>query len=434
MRKHYVPHLLILILCFTGCAAKNPSLPVNSGESASLSTETATESVSMDEQQPDTQETPAAFLTSTGITITEQTDSSSFYAKEDPSACVLTVSSSCPNVSIADKPEASQKINDAVSQELHTFWTFEKGNVGYAEENRMVILENTGSAPEPYTADFSYQVKRCDDKILSFVFTQTDYTGGAHGNDWSYGMTFDAATGTRLYLGGLCNDNASFFELLLNELDTQASLPAYEMYIDKNITASMEETFLTDSPCWYLDRSGLSFISNPYVLGSYATGTFEFNIPYERLLGLKAEYAYEGNYIQKVFPGVSLQHDLNSNGTTDEICYSVAMGENFSDPRPVLTINGTDFSGEFEKLYLSGPMAGAYYLIDVDPKDPYIEIAVTNRAETNPDSSCTHFFRYNTEKELIYQGKTPGIFDETMQVCYNSNGNLMLCSPGQASE
>lgn len=434
MRKHNFPYLLVLSLCLIGCASQKPSLPVNSDESAVLSTEAETEAAAGDGLQPETGKAPASFQTASGITITDQADSSSFYAKDDPSACVLTVSSCCPKVSVANHPEASQKINDAISQELDTFWTFEKENVGYAEENRTAILENTGSAPEPYTADFSYQVKRCDDKILSFVFTQTDYTGGAHGNYWSYGMTFDAATGMRLYLGGLCNDNASFFRLLLNELDAQASLPAYERYIDKNITSGMEETFLNDSPCWYLDRSGLSFISNPYVLGPYAAGTFEFNLPYEKLHGFKAEYSNEGNYIQKIFPGVSVQHDLNSNGTTDEICYSVTMDEDFSNPRPTLTINGTDFSEEFEKLYMSGPLTDAYYLIDVDPKDPYIEIAVTNQNTDNPDASCTHFFRYNTEKQLIYQGKIPGIFDETTQVCYNSNGNLILCSPAASNE
>ena len=434
MQKYYFSHLLALSLCLTGCSAAKPSLPVNSNESAAFLAETETESVAGNEVQSQTDKDLETFHTSSGITITDQADSSSFYAKDDPSVCVLTVSSCHPKVSIENKPEAAQKINDSISQELNTFWTFEKENVGYAEENRAVFLETNGSAPDPYTADFSYQLKRCDDKILSIMFTQTDYTGGAHDNYWSYGMTFDTTTGKRLFLGGLCNDNAAFFQLLQNELEAQASLPAYEIYIDKNIAASMEETFLIDSHCWYLDRSGLSFISNPYVLGPYAAGVFEFNIPYEKLHGFKEEYVYEGNYIQKIFPGISLQHDLNSNGTTDEICYSVAMDENFSNPRPTLIINGTDFSGEFENLYMRDPLTNAYYLMDVDPRDPYIEIAVTDQNPQKPDASCTHFFRYNMEKELIYQGKIAGIFDETMQVCYNSNGNLTLCAPDKTAE
>ena len=432
MRKHVLPFLLIISLCLAGCAALESSVPLNQEESLPDAAES--EADAEDAAWTETEEASAPLQAGSGIVITDLTDSSSFYAEDDASACIMTVSSCCPKIAIAGKPEASQNINDAISQELDTFWTFEKDNVGYAEENRKISLENTGSEPEPYTADFSYTLKRCDERIISFVFTQTDYTGGTHGNYWSYGMTFDTATGTRIYLGGLSGDSNSFFRILTDELNVQASLPAYEMYIDKNIMASMEETFLNDSSCWYLDRSGLSFISNPYVLGSYAAGTFEFNIPYEKLNGLKAEYTYEGNYIQKIFPGISLQHDLNSNGTTDEICYSVAWDEDFSNPRPILTINGTDFSGEFEKLYMTNPLADAYYLIDVDPGDPYIEIAVTNQSPENPNSDCTHFFRYNTGKELIYQGKISGIFHDTMQICYNSNGNLVLRDPNEISD
>ncbi len=120
---------------------------------------------------PETADTP-------GIRIDTLTDSASYYASEDPGDCVLNVSASYPKVTIAGNPDASDKINDTILQELHTFLAFEKENAGYAEENRKSILEIEGVPPEPYTASLSYEIKRCDEKIVSFVLTQYDFTGG----------------------------------------------------------------------------------------------------------------------------------------------------------------------------------------------------------------------------------------------------------------
>lgn len=430
MKKRYLFSLLFFALCAIGCAA-NPSLVATDKTApATESIESVTEKTSP--KGNDTGDT--AIETAYGITVTHLTKSASYYATDLPSACVLTAFAAYPKITVKDNTEASKLINDAILQELNTFLTFEKENAAYAEENRKIALENEGREPEPYTADFSYQLKRCDDKIISFVFHQYDFTGGAHGNHWSYGMTFDAATGLRIYLSGLSESTDSFLKMLLEELEKQAASPAYERYIDKNMAVDLEEAFLKNSVCWYLDRSGLSFISNPYVLGPYAAGTYEFNVPYHNLNGLKAKYAYPGNFIMKIFPGISAQYDLNNNGTIDEICYSVLSDENFENPHPVLTINGTDFSGEFEKLYMTGPLADSYYLIDVDPNDSYVEIAITDENAQNPERSCTHFFRYTAEKQLLYQGKTPGIFDPMTQVRYNSNGNLSLEDAGEAPQ
>ena len=99
----------------------------------------------------------------------------------------------------------------------------------------------------------------------------------------------------------------------------------------------------------------------------------------------------------------------------------------YSSASAVLTINGTDFSRQLDDLHLTYPWTGAYYLIDVDSEDSYVEIAISNKNYDNPKGTCTHFFRYDTSGKLIYQGNVAGIFNEDMQVRYNSNGNLILC-------
>ena len=422
---HYYIYPLFFCLFALGCGTPKSVLPTENYESSPATEETISVPENTESTKQQTSLSPDIQTTSDGITITNCTESSSFYSTEDPSVCILTATASYPKIDILDKTKISEKINALISNELNTFWDFEQENANYAQETINLAIEGSATAPEPYNANLSYELKRCDNQIISLVFSQGDYMGGAHGNYWSYGLTFDATTGERLYLEGLTNDYPAFHQFLMQELQAQAALPAYGNYLYSDMPIDIEASLLSDASCWYLDRSGISFISNPYVLGSYAAGSFEFNIPYADLNGLREEYAYHGSYIRKLFPGISVQHDINGNGITDEICYST--DENFSNAASSLSINGNQYSDQLRELYLSYPWTGAYYLIDIDPEDSYIEIAISNENIDNPDDTCTHFFRYSASNRLIYQGNTPGIFNEDMQVRYNANGNLILC-------
>lgn len=417
MKKRYLATLLAFSICLFGCGSKKASTPISTEEQLY---ETEASEVVMEEA-------PSDIVNVSGISITELTESSSFYASEDDSVCVLDATATYPMITIADNTDASNKINNAIAAELETFWNFEKENVSYAEEEYRMTLDDPEYGFNPYSAKFLYEIKRCDDQVISMVFTQYDYTGGAHGNSWKYGVTFDAATGERLHLEALSDDTAAFHQMLLNDLNAQAALPAYETYIFDEFVADIETSLLKDSASWYFDRSGLSFISNPYVLGPYAAGTFEFNIPYADLSGLKEDYSYHGAYIRKLFPGISVQYDINGDGTTDEVCYSITSDDDYSNPTTALTINGSDYSKQLDKLHLTYPWTGAYYLIDVDSEDGYVEIAISNENFENSEGTCTHFFRYSTANQLIYQGNTAGVFNEDMQIRYNANGNLVVC-------
>lgn len=418
MKKQSIACLLVLITLIAGCGSENTSALTNNSENS-------TELILKDTESLDIDSTTIKNETNYGITITEQKETPSYFAKNDNSAVVLNITAVYPIITIDGNPSVSDKINTSIKAEMDTFRNFEKENAKEAEELYQMSLDSMTEF-SPYSAEFSYTVKRCDDRIISIVFHQNDYTGGAHGNYWSYGVTFDSASGERLYLESISNNYKAFYQTILEELKTQAAQPAYQNYLYDEQTVDIDNTLLKDSASWYFDRSGISFISNPYVLGPYASGTIEFNIPYEDLHGLKDAYAYDKTYIRKLFPGISVKHDINGDGTEDEICYSILSDESFSTSKPSLTINGTDFSFEFDKLYLSYLYTGAYYLIDVNPEDAYIELAISSEDLDNSEKSCTHFFRYDTSNKLVYQGNTAGIFNEDMEVRYNSNGNLIL--------
>ncbi len=430
MKKQTLTLLLTFTLLptalFSGCTAKPASEASQENTYATEITDTGSDDLPLD--SADSAASAGSLKTLYGIEITEEKKSSSFSPKDYPDVSVLTANAVYPQFSITDNPDAATKINSAILAEFHTFWNFETENASIAEEEYLMSLDSTEApASISYTADFSYTLKRCDDKIISVVFTQSDYTGGAHGNVWSYGVTFDTATGERLYLESLSDDSAAFHQMILSDLTDQAALPVYrDEYLFEGADADIDSSLLNDSACWYFDRSGISFISNPYVLGPYASGTFEFHIPYERLTGLRKAYAYNGNYMRKLFPGVSARYDLNGDASDDELCYSLPANYD-SNALPVLTINGNDFTDELTKLSLAYLWTGAYYLMDIDSEDAYTEIAISSENPENESESRTHFFRYDADSKLIYLGNIPGIFNEDMQVRYNSNGNLILC-------
>lgn len=421
-------HLLALCMsCVVLCSCGNP---VSTGNNAVSSTEQATtETVTADTQTMDSD--TALTIDNYHMTIHTLTETNSYYSSTSPNVRVLESDASYPYFTLKDRPDASDKINAAIEKELSTFRNFEKENSSYADEDYKLSLDQDAQEAaqdpfSPYSASFSYTLKRCDDRIISIVFSQYDDTNGAHGTTWNYGVTFDSTTGDRLYLESLSDDGTSFYQMLASELNEQMALPAYENYIFQDLSTDAENSLLKDTAAWYFDSSGITFISNAYVLGPYAAGTFEFNIPYADLSGLKKAYAYKGSYIRKLFPGIQAACDLNGDGKTEELCYSIETGENFSELKPSLTINGIEESSAIRKLNLKAPLTGAYYLIDVDPEDSYIEIAVCDEGDSD-SSSYTHFFRYGTDGRLTYVGNLPGVLQEGDQVHYNANGNLLLC-------
>ena len=192
MRKPYwlIP-ISIITLALSGCSPKNnASINANAAEKISPEDTEAAETTADFE----TKEEPRTITNQHNISVTDISSNGTYYAK-DGKTPVLEVDISYPTISIPDRTEVSEKINAAIKSEVDTFWNFEKQNASYAREDYEMAADDTNYTFEPYTGSFSYTVKRCDKQIISIVFSQYDYTGGAHGNPWKYGVNFDASTG-----------------------------------------------------------------------------------------------------------------------------------------------------------------------------------------------------------------------------------------------
>ena len=176
MKKKIFANILMISMLFAGCAN-----PVSNTDSI-LSQDTEQIDTTISDTQTIDMEN-ATEQTPYGISITELTEDTTYYSKTDPSVQVLNGSASYPEISIANHADIEKKINDAIKSEVDTFWTFEEENSGYADSEYQMTLDNADTEFEPYSAEFSYETKRCDDAILSIVFKQYDYSyGAAHGN------------------------------------------------------------------------------------------------------------------------------------------------------------------------------------------------------------------------------------------------------------
>ena len=224
--------------------------------------------------------------------------------EDEQDELILTFSYDMPRLYSEDFPESVSRINEALATEEERFYTGdsydgEGRHLGYsamleaAEDNYSYVLESgvTG-IPLELSDTLSTKVMRCDETLLSVLYIENCYTGGAHGSSLRYGMTFDMQTGEELKLQDLSQDYPALEEMLVQTM-LQMAEEDEDGYFSERIEESFlpaggrEEAFrnLLRDDSWYFDLEGIVFVSNLYELGPYAAGIVEFHIPYEKLQG-----------------------------------------------------------------------------------------------------------------------------------------------------
>ena len=250
----------------------------------------------------------------------------------------------------------------------------------------------------------SYEVKRQDKKVLSFSCISWSYGGGAHGMSYSSGLNYDVETGKVLTFEDIFKDKENGMAQLKENVLEQCQQPYYSEMLFEDYENYIDDV-LTDE-YWYFSKDGLHVISNQYMLSTYASGIFEFIVPYDALTELKEEYKAELAYIYPVINGGSVESDLDSDGQTDSVCYDVITTEivesegteeeiRYEGLAGSLIINGVDFSDKFVELtgYYPENITNHYYLVDLDKNDGFIEIAIEDYGMS--DDLVTNFLRYD---------------------------------------
>ena len=155
-------------------------------------------------------------------------------------------------------------------------------------EDMYGLRKEYGGDPVELSCTREVSCVRADDEIVVFLANYYIYRGGAHGDYKAEGICFDAKTGERLHLEDLSQNPDSFKSRVLEEMLRLADEDADGYYSERLMLpedTSREDAFaaLLRDGAWYPAENGLLLFSDTYELASYAAGSIEFLIPYERL-------------------------------------------------------------------------------------------------------------------------------------------------------
>lgn len=323
-----------------------------------------------------------------------------------------------PAVTIEGSESAADKINTDIQTRVDAFRA-DTAVLDMAKEvYQYTLTEESGYPFLGYSSDLDFTVARADSNVISFAVTYYEFSGGAHGNFGTIGVNYNPRTGELIDFTELSENADSFHAGTFAFIQELAASESYQNKLFPDTSAEELESALYADGKWYFSTSGLVFISDPYMLGPYASGMITFTIPYLDLeeMGLKEEYRYAGNLTVKLEDGNSYTMDINGDGNEDTIKLYTSYEENADgtfDFFPHLIINDIDiaqgYNEELSRLLAPWPTVALY---DMNTTDDTIEIAVsitqTNKATGVAEIISTYFFRYEKDGSVSFVDMTRG--------------------------
>jgi len=225
------------------------------------------------------------------------------YDPQNGSQLILSFSYDTPSVYIEGNEEASAKINERIATMDEAYYTGndygDGAGTGYnnmltmAEDNyNIVVSSGIEGAMLELVSSRTVSVERIDSQVLTLLYNDYMFTGGAHGNYGSDGYCFDTVTGEMLSLEGLSQDadglKSFLTEYMVQAVESDEELAARidlaELSVEGATYADLLSPLLRQGS-WYFNREGMVIFSDLYEISSYASGPVSFTIPYEALKG-----------------------------------------------------------------------------------------------------------------------------------------------------
>lgn len=401
MKQKFLALLCITTILLSGCSNHKPSDSKDSNEPSSQQEEDISDSIP---DPDDTKEEEPVLPVQISYEYTEKTYQS------DDAIDLLSSSYSDPSITVTGNDTATKTIQ----QKLHSY---KKDYEDALQEHLSSATDIQKSNPATFGSfsfQQSYSTQRMDDAVIALQGYTCNYAGGSHENYEYYGLNFDTRSGKFLSLSDITTDQDAFLASVTTYIKSQLKLPYYAtgLYVQEDQLDSILSDYVLTDGNWYFTNSGVTFVSNVYVMSTYSNGAYFFTVPYQQLDGLKPDYQYLGAFELSALVGSTVSADLDGDESIDAIYYDTSCQNGSSDVSSTLTINGTDYSDLLsnEECSLSEGASGnnglEYYLIDLDTSDKYIDIAILDRG-LNDDYS-TYFFRY-VDYNLMYMGCVPDL-------------------------
>lgn len=181
-----------------------------------------------------------------------------------------------PTVTFAENKNAEKAINDYFEAERQNFSATADS---LASDSLLVLKELNSDYWDTFFYYASYQTKMLDDKFLSFSYTKTFYSGGAHPSSEVSGVVFSLADGSIVTLSDIFTNVDSFTDYASEKITKMAledtdGIQPFEGYEEVVPLLIRNGNFIFD-----IDK--ISFICNAYELYPYSAGVKYFDFSYK---------------------------------------------------------------------------------------------------------------------------------------------------------
>ena len=287
----------VMIIGLAGCEqlgnVELPPLPTVTPETAEQS---PSPSPTVEPTEEPVQETAGTVTVNVKHTLQQA------YDPQNGTELILSFSYDTPVVYIEGGEETAAAVNERIALMDEAYYTGNEYDgmqgTGYnnmltmAEDNyRMIIETGTEGVPMELSSDRSVSVPRIDSQVLTLLYNDYMYTGGAHGSYGYEGYCFDLSDGHLLTLEELSSDYEALSAFLVNYMVQMVES-------DEELAQRIDISLLPEgsgyaeilSPLlregsWYFSSDGLVIFPDLYEISSYAAGIVEFVIPYDALTG-----------------------------------------------------------------------------------------------------------------------------------------------------
>ena len=207
-------------------------------------------------------------------------------------------------------PELADALMQLKEQKEHNF---DMATESLLDSHQFMI--ETESYPIDLTDYTECRVLRADNVLFSFIETNENYYGGAHGMYSVAGYAFDVETGKNLSFTDIVVDETKIRDLIAEKLDEEYG----DIFFDDIYTLIDQYDF--NSLCWSISYFDVTLYFNPYDLGPYASGSQQVVFPFSEYADLFDEkyLSVPEQFVTQLSEYEQFCLDVNGDGKNEDI-------------------------------------------------------------------------------------------------------------------
>ena len=207
-------------------------------------------------------------------------------------------------------PELADALMQLKEQKEHNF---DMATESLLDSQQFMI--ETESYPIDLTDYTECRVLRADNVLFSFIETNENYYGGAHGMYSVAGYAFDVETGKNLSFTDIVVDETKIRDLIAEKLDEEYG----DIFFDDIHTLIDQYDF--NSLCWSISYFDVTLYFNPYDLGPYVSGSQQVVFPFSEYADLFDEkyLSVPEQFVTQLSEYEQFCMDVNGDGKNEDI-------------------------------------------------------------------------------------------------------------------